>query len=58
MSDYKLIGYETYLEKLVTLYKNNQLPNKILLLVKKVLENPYLLKNFYIKFLILITIMN
>ena len=31
MSEYKLIGHETYLEKFVTLYENNELPNKILL---------------------------
>ena len=35
MSEYKLIGHETYLEKFVTLYENNELPNKILLSGKK-----------------------
>ena len=28
MSEYKLIGHETYLEKFITLYENNNLPNK------------------------------
>ena len=31
MSEHKLIGHETYLEKFVTLYENNEPPNKILL---------------------------
>ena len=35
MSEHKLIGHETYLEKFVTLYENNELPNKILLSGKK-----------------------
>ncbi len=35
MSEHKLIGHEIYLEKFITLYENNNLPNKILLSGKK-----------------------
>ena len=35
MSEHKLIGHETYLEKFITLYENKNLPNKILLSGKK-----------------------
>ncbi len=46
MSDYKLIGHETYLEKFVTLYENNELPNKILLSGKKGIGKSLLTEKF------------
>ena len=46
MSDHKLIGHETYLEKFVTLYENNELPNKILLSGKKGIGKSLLAKKF------------
>ena len=49
MSEYKLIGHETYLEKFVTLYKNNNLPNKILLTGKKGIGKSLLAKKFLYK---------
>ena len=49
MSEYKLIGHETYLEKLVTLYENNELPNKILLSGKKGIGKSLLTEKFLYK---------
>ncbi len=49
MSEYKLIGHETYLGKFVTLYKNNNLPNKILLTGKKGIGKSLLAKKFLYK---------
>ena len=46
MSEYKLIGHEKYLEKLVTLYENNELPNKILLSGKKGIGKSLLIEKF------------
>ena len=49
MSEYKLIGHETYLEKFITLYENNNLPNKILLSGKKGIGKSLLAKKFLYK---------
>ena len=49
MSDYKLIGHETYLEKFVTLYEKNELPNKILLSGKKGIGKSLLTEKFLYK---------
>ena len=49
MSEYKLIGHETYLEKFVTLYENNELPNKILLSGKKGIGKSLLTEKFLYK---------
>ena len=49
MSEYKLIGHETYLQKFVTLYKNNELPNKILLSGKKGIGKSLLAEKFLYK---------
>ena len=49
MSEDKLIGHETYLEKFVTLYENNQLPNKILLAGKKGIGKSLLAEKFLCK---------
>ena len=46
MSENKLIGHESYLEKFVTLYENNELPNKILLTGKKGIGKSFLAKKF------------
>ena len=52
MSEHKLIGHETYLEKFVTLYENNQLPNKILLTGKKGIGKSLLIEKFLYKIFI------
>ena len=49
MSEYKLIGHETYLEKFVTLYENNELPNKILLSGNKGIGKSLLTEKFLYK---------
>ena len=49
MSEHKLIGHETYLEKFITLYKNNNLPNKILLSGKKGIGKYLLAEKFLYK---------
>ena len=49
MSEHKLIGHETYLEKFVTLYENNELPNKILLSGKKGIGKSLLTEKFLYK---------
>ena len=49
MSEYKLIGHETHLEKFVTLYENNELPNKILLSGKKGIGKSLLTEKFLYK---------
>ena len=49
MSEHKLIGHETYLEKFVTLYENNELPNKILLSGKKGIGKSLLVEKFLCK---------
>ena len=49
MSEYKLIRHETYLEKFVTLYENNELPNKILLSGKKGIGKSLLTEKFLYK---------
>ena len=49
MSEHKLIGHESYLEKFVTLYENNELPNKILLSGKKGIGKSLLTEKFLYK---------
>ena len=49
MSEYKLIGHDTYLEKFLILYKNNNLPNKILLSGKKGIGKSLLTEKFLYK---------
>ena len=49
MSEHKLIGHETYLEKFITLYENNNLPNKILLSGKKGIGKSLLTEKFLYK---------
>ena len=49
MSEHKLIGHETYLEKFITLYENNNLPNKILLSGKKGIGKYLLAEKFLYK---------
>ena len=46
MSKNNLVGYENYLNNLLTLYKNNKLPNKILLSGKKGIGKSLLIKHF------------
>ena len=46
MSKNSLVGYENYLNNLLTLYKNNKLPNKILLSGKKGIGKSLLIKHF------------
>ena len=46
MSKNNLVGYENYLNNLLTLYKNNKLPNKILLSGQKGIGKSLLIKNF------------
>ena len=49
MSEHKLIGHETYLEKFVTLYGNNELPSKILLSGRKGIGKSLLAEKFLYK---------
>ena len=49
MSEHKLIGHESYLQKFVNLYDNNELPNKILLTGKKGIGKSLLAKKFLYK---------
>ena len=46
MSKNSLVGYENYLNNLLTLYKNNKLPNKLLLSGKKGIGKSLLIKHF------------
>ena len=49
MSKHKLIGHESYLEDFVTLYKNNKLPNKILLSGKNGIGKSLLVHHFLLQ---------
>ncbi len=49
MSEHLLIGHDAYLEKFVTLYENNELPNKILLSGKKGIGKSLLAEKFLYK---------
>ena len=49
MSEHKLIGHETNLKKFITLYENNELPNKILLSGKKGIGKSLLADKFLCK---------
>ena len=54
MSVNNLIGHKVYLNNLEHLYKENKLPNKRLLSGNKGIGKALLVKNFCIKFLMII----